>query len=109
MSLFLKLYVFVMQYKNVGIDEHGNRYFEQKNKTKNSLKKRYVLYKKKSDPTTIPVKWYQWLHRIGDENLASYTKKTTTPRKPNLTGTCNAHRANLDTYVKDKNYESWIP
>ena len=43
--------------KLVGEDEFGNKYYENKKKTK-----RWVIYNGEIEATKIPVEWYSWMH-----------------------------------------------
>ena len=54
--------------KKVGSDNQGNTFFvHKKNK-----KKRWVLYKKQIDPTSLEVKWQIWLTAINiDEEVTN--------------------------------------
>jgi len=54
----------------VGEDEHGNRYFE--NKDEQFGRDRWVVYNTGTqhmdyDPATVPAKWHGWLHHMYDD------------------------------------------
>ena len=98
--------------KKVGEDNEGNRfYIHKKNK-----QKRWVLYKKKIDPTNLEIKWQIWLTENDQEmiiNNPSY--KWQKNKKANLTGTLDSyHPANNPekekTNFDEKNKNSvWKP
>tara|TARA_S200000501_G_C20703788_1_gene690789 strand:+ start:411 stop:764 length:354 start_codon:yes stop_codon:yes gene_type:complete len=100
--------------KKVGEDAIGNSYFISK---KNPLKK-WILYKKKVDPTNIPINGQIWL-----TNDTAYLKDIVSEKKNynwqnerevNMTGTkMSYHPAkklnNLDLPSKQKNHKFWKP
>ena len=99
--------------KKVGQDNHGNTFYvHRKNK-----KKRWVLYKKQIDPTSLEVKWQIWLtaininDKITNNNNYSWQKS----KKANLTGTIKAyHPSNENSKEKkfinkQKKNEIWKP
>ena len=100
--------------KKVGEDNQGNKFFiHKKNK-----KKRWVLYKKKVDPTTLEVRWQIWLTEIDKDKEITINNpnfKWQKDKKANLTGTQDAYhpRRNLEEkkmYDDKKNkYSVWKP
>ncbi len=100
--------------KKIGEDYQGNKfYIHKKNK-----KKRWVLYKKLIDPTSLEVKWQVWLTdtNIDKETMLSDKNyKWQKNKKANLTGTQNSyHPVNNDTKEnliknKKKNSSIWKP
>ncbi|ESW18479.1 hypothetical protein PHAVU_006G044500 [Phaseolus vulgaris] len=47
----------------VGIDKAGNKYFTRNEEVDGVMKeKRWVIFKKEEDPTSIPVEWICWLN-----------------------------------------------
>ena len=76
----------------VGIDEFGNKYYE--NKTRN---KRWVIYNGEINASKITSDWYSWMHNISKESPLE--KKTTKyswqkPHIENKTGTKEAYKPN---------------
>ena len=100
--------------KKVGEDYQGNKfYIHKKNK-----KKRWVLYKKKIDPTNLEVKWQIWLTETDKDKEIIINKpsfKWQKSKKANLTGTIGSyHPANNSDkekiYLNKKNKNSvWKP
>lgn len=55
----------------VGVDKHGNKYFERKDAQ--IVRDRWVVYAnatdfRKQEPTLVPAEWHGWLNHITDEN-----------------------------------------
>ncbi len=91
--------------KLVGKDMYGNKYYENKKKTK-----RWVIYKGEIDATKIPNEWYSWVHFIKNKiEYDSSAKKYDwqKPHTPNLTGTEKAYHPNKDNEQIKKKYKSW--
>ena len=100
--------------KKVGEDNQGNRfYIHKKNK-----KKRWVLYKKKIDPTSLEVKWQIWLteyDRDKDIIINNLSYKWQKKKKANQTGTLDSYHPATPSkkekmYFNEKNKNSvWEP
>ena len=58
-----KLHTFVFG-KFVGKDELGNKYYENRKKTK-----RWVIYQSEIDASKIPADWYSWIHFMKNLHL----------------------------------------
>tara|TARA_B100001121_G_scaffold291226_1_gene291757 strand:- start:365 stop:727 length:363 start_codon:yes stop_codon:yes gene_type:complete len=91
--------------KFVGEDKYGNKYYENKKKTK-----RWVIYKGEIDASKIPNEWYSWIHFIKnkieyEKNLSKYDWQK--PHKPNLTGTEKAYHPNKNNEKLEKKYKTW--
>jgi len=101
------------QYK--GEDENGNRYFEERFlfSKPNRPPRRWVWYKGKADPSTIPALWHGWMHFTHEGPLAPLNYSWIKPHKGNRTGTKDAYRpkgslyGDLESPVKP--YEAWLP
>ena len=100
--------------KKVGEDNQGNKFYIHK---KNN-KKRWVLYKKKIDPTNLEVKWQIWLTETDKDKEIIINKpsfKWQKSKKANLTGTIGSYHPvnNSDKekiYLNKKNKNSvWKP
>ena len=100
--------------KKVGEDNEGNRFYIHKK----NRQKRWVLYKKKIDPTSLEIKWQIWLTENDKDkeiiiNNPSY--KWQKNKKANLTGTLDSyHPSNQSerekTNIDKKNKNSiWKP
>ena len=100
--------------KKVGKDSEGNKFFVHKK----NRKKRWVLYKKKIDPTSLEVKWQMWLTEIDREKkivINNPNFKWQKNKKANLTGTIDSyhpsrHSDKEKVYVNKKSKNSvWKP
>ena len=93
--------------KFVGIDEFGNKYYQ------NSKDKRWVIYKHYTEASQIPPEWHSWIHFLtrnipeGEFKKFSWQKK----HQENLTGTENAYKPEGSLTSKTrknlKKYETW--
>ena len=100
--------------KKVGEDDQGNRfYIHKKNK-----KKRWVLYKKQIDPTSLEVKWQIWLTETNKDKeiiINNPSFKWQKNKKANLTGTLDSYHPvkksnKVAVYFDKKNKNSvWEP
>ena len=91
--------------KFVGSDEFGNKYFENKNKTK-----RWVIYKDEIDASKISNDWYSWIHftknKIEFKNkISKYSWQKS--HSPNMTGTKKAYHPNKKNEQIKKKYKTW--
>ena len=100
--------------KKVGQDSQGNKFFVHK-KNKN---KRWVLYEKQIDPTSLEVKWQIWLTENNRDNeiiINNPNFKWQKNKKSNLTGTLDSYHPGSRSdkekiYVNKKNKNSvWKP
>ena len=100
--------------KKVGHDNQGNKFYTHK-KNKN---KRWVLYKKQIDPTSLEVAWQIWLTSINiDEEITSnkINYKWQKNKKANLTGTPESYHPGIEEdqerkfIHKQKKNEIWDP
>ena len=90
---------------NVGKDEFGNKYYENKKKTK-----RWIIYKDEEDDSKIPNDWYSWMHFMKNKiemsrNIKKY--KWQKQHSSNLTGTTKAYHPNKNNEQIKKKYKSW--
>ena len=89
----------------VGKDDFGNKYYENKKKTK-----RWVIYKGEIDASKIPNEWYSWIHFTSNkiENVHDLKKYSwQKPHKPNQTGTKDYYHPNKKNNEIKKKYKSW--
>ena len=102
----------------IGMDDYGNRYFEDRKVSVEGRKRRYVIYKGVAEPSKVPADWHGWLHYT----LDTPPTETPLPRQdwetdhtPNLTGTVFAYRpkgslkAGGTRQSADSDYEAWTP
>lgn len=85
--------------KFVGKDENDNSYYES------NEGKRWVVYSKISEPTTVPPEWHIWLH-YSDNTVPIGRQKRSINHIPNLTGTKNSYYPNQKV---NNYYKSWHP
>ncbi len=95
--------------KFVGVDEYGNKYYENRQKNK-----RWVIYHEEINASKITSEWYLWMHHISDQNPSKKKIDKYSWQKPhmdNKTGTEKAYRPNkISKKAKTfKKYENWKP
>lgn len=106
-----------LNYKCVGQDKFGNKYYESLKSTKDKKRTRSVMYKGKTETTKVPAMWHAWLHYMSDEipsdNKLQYDWQD--EYLPNLTGTKHAYRpkghmtsSGVRDYVSS-DYHAWRP
>ena len=102
----------------VGEDDQGNRYFEEKVKSLEGRPRRYVLYNGYAEPSRVPADWHGWLHHTFDlppTEAPFRLKAWEKPHEPNWTGTVFAYRpkgslaAGGERPAATGDYESWKP
>lgn len=119
-ELGTRLYTFIFG-KYVGTDEFGNRYYkgsakEGKHIGNSNKERRWVIYRNRKEPSTVPGGWHGWLHYIIDDiptDLKSH--KWQKHHIQSLTGTNLAyvpsdHAADhAESRKQEKSYSSWKP
>ncbi|MEK7265319.1 MAG: NADH:ubiquinone oxidoreductase subunit NDUFA12 [Pseudomonadota bacterium] len=104
--------------KEVGRDEQGNRYFEEKTASgPNGDKRRFVIYHGIVEGSRVPPDWHGWMHHTFDEppTVAPLRRRAfEKDHLPNMTGTPLAYHppgslshAGGSSAVSD--YEAWSP
>ena len=92
--------------KKIGEDEFGNFYYLNNNK-------RWVIYFKNNDASSVPPDWQAWLtYTLNDiPNKKNITKhKWQDNHQPNLTGIDYMFQSSNKVKKKEKNiYSSWSP
>ncbi len=91
--------------KIVGKDEFGNKYYQNKNKTK-----RWVIYKSEIDASKIPSDWFSWIHFMKNKIEFNQEPKKYSWQKshsPNMTGTNKSYHPNKNNEQVKKKYKSW--
>ncbi len=90
--------------KKIGQDKSGNKFYVHKN---NKIKKKWVLYNKIVDPTSLMVTWQLWLtnkkHEIPDALSSSRDYVWQKERMPNHSGTIDSYHPKLSKNKKIKN------
>ena len=93
--------------KLIGVDELGNKYYS------NSKGKRWVIYKNRTESSSIPPEWHLWIHFLTEKKPANDMKKFTWQKKhqENLTGTKKAYKPegvlSSESIKNIKKYETW--
>jgi len=99
--------------KQVGEDQFGNRYYEDRRGTG----RRWVVYKGIVEGSKVPSQWNAWLHHTTDatpqsaQDLREWEKL----HQPNLTGTPHAYRPaghvtkGAKRAAATGDYEAWSP
>ena len=95
--------------KYVGKDVFGNKYYS------NTRGKRWVIYKKRVESSTIPPEWHLWIHFLTNNRPSNESVKFSWQKnhEENLTGTKKAYKPDgslsLDSKKNMKKYEVWKP
>ncbi len=115
MTIGTRLYTYFYG-RAVGVDETGNRYFEQKRVVDGVRCRRWVLYAGEAEASAVPPEWHAWLHYTTDKPIPMASRKPwQTPHLPNLTGTPESYRPPGHDYRGGQrapttgDYESWTP
>ncbi|HVY03141.1 MAG TPA: NADH:ubiquinone oxidoreductase subunit NDUFA12 [Caulobacterales bacterium] len=101
----------------VGEDEQGNRYFQERRASRDGRPRRYVLYNGVAEASRVPPDWHGWLHYTIDEppTVAPLRRQAwERPHRPNMTGTIYAYRpqgslAREGEAHGEPDYEAWTP
>ena len=100
-----------------GDDSFGNRYFEEKQVTRaTGRKRRWVVYAgRQREASLVPPEWHAWLHYTTDVPIVAPFMPWQKPYLPNLTGTPAAYRPPGHDYQsgtepqRRDTYEAWTP
>ena len=96
--------------RNIGTDNFNNFYYISKN---NKNKKRWVLYYKNNDASSVPPEWQAWLTSTSKEipnkkNILRHNWQIA--HEPNLTGLHNLYNKSNQLLKKNnKTYSGWEP
>jgi len=103
--------------RKVGTDRFGNAFYESRRlQPIYDRPRRWVIYARAVEPTTVPPEWHAWLHHITPAPLPEgklYPWQQ--EHLPNLTGTPHAYRPPGHDYVGGTrrttggDYEAWTP
>jgi NADH:ubiquinone oxidoreductase subunit len=95
----------------VGEDLQGNKYYEDKKKTRYGQPRRWVMYKGRPEASKIPASWHAWLHFTTLESPQHHQRYDwEKDHLPNLTGTPYAHQPKgLKGLVSEMDYKAWTP
>lgn len=103
--------------RQVGADRFGNLYFEaRKVQPIYNRPRRWVIFARGKEPTTVPPEWHAWLHHTVAAPLPEQKRYPWQQEHlPNLTGTPYAYRPAGHDYtggtrrVTGGDYEAWTP
>ena len=93
--------------KLIGEDEFGNKYYS------NSKGKRWVIYKNRTESSSIPPEWHLWIHFLTEKKPTNDIKKFIWQKQheENLTGTKKAYKPkgslSSESTRSIKKYETW--
>ena len=102
--------------REVGTDEAGNRYYEERRVRAGARSRRWVMYAGEAEASAVPPEWHGWLHHTTlDPIPLSARRPWQLPHQPNLTGTPESYRPPGHDYRGGNrapatgDYESWTP
>ena len=107
-----------MNGRQIGTDDQGNRYFQERREPKGRPRKRWVIYNGEREASRVPAEWHGWLHHTVDETpdeAAIKPKPWQASHEPNKTGTPDAWHPPGSEYEGGKrakatgDYEPWRP
>ena len=103
----------------IGEDAFGNKYYEEKLllRKHQRAQKRWVIYKSgQVEASTIPPKWFAWLHYTSERPLCGEPHFWEKPHSANKTGSNEAYHPKTSLLNEKTNdekpatvYESWTP
>ena len=119
-ATFGTLFTIMKRGEEVGRDEQGNRYFEERKdgSLAGGLKRRWVVYKGVAEASRVPPDWHGWLHHVYPEPPTRAPLKRQAweqDHQPNMTGTPMAYRPKGSLWNDGEraratgDYEAWSP
>ena len=103
----------------VGEDEQGNRYYEERRASLDGgRKRRYVIYNGLVEASRVPPDWHGWIHHTIEQPPTEAPLKRQIwekPHEPNYTGTVRAYRPKGslarggERASAASDYQSWTP
>ena len=102
----------------VGCDIFSNRYYRSKRAKLSGRERRWVLYKGKTEASSVPAEWHSWLHHTTDTPLSVDAVQLCFWQKehqPNPSGTTEAYLPQGHEYMGGRrafatgDYQSWSP
>ena len=87
----------------IGEDKYGNIYYNSKNN-----KKRWVIYFKNNDASSVPPEWQSWLTKTTNDIPKTYNPKYDwqLEHEPNKTGNINLLNKKV---INNTLYTAWTP
>lgn len=108
----------MMNGRQVGIDEFGNRYYRGTSKPLHGRERRWVVYSGAPEASRVPPEWHAWLHHTTAEPLTEQASQAHPWQKDHLanpTGTAAAYRPAGHDYKGGArahatgDYDAWTP
>lgn len=106
----------LLRFRQVGSDEAGNRYYQERHASKGVLPRRWVIFKGRPEASAVPPEWHAWLHHTTEAPLPTTGRMPwQKPHLPNLTGTVAGYRPPGSQYRGGHrphatgDYEAWTP
>ncbi len=102
--------------REVGADEAGNLYYEERRVRDGARPRRWVIYSGEPEASKVPAEWHGWLHYTTLEPIPLAARRPwQLPHQPNLTGTAESYRPPGHDYRGGNrapgtgDYEAWTP
>jgi NADH:ubiquinone oxidoreductase subunit len=102
--------------REVGRDRFGNVYYEERSPRPGMRRRRWVIYARTADASTVPPEWHAWLHYTTDAPLPEEKRYWwQKEHQPNLSGTPAAYHPpghDLEGGRRPRatgDYEPWTP
>ncbi len=102
----------------VGTDIFSNQYYRGKGARLDGRERRWVLYKGRTEASSVPAEWHSWLHHTTDEPLsdsAAQVQPWQKEHQPNPSGTAEAYLPQGHEYKGGRraaatgDYQAWSP
>ena len=115
---FVTLMTLKLTATEVGTDQFGNRYYEERRPRAGKPPRRYVRYNGIAEASKVPADWHGWLHHTESmpPPAGGYDKHAwQLEHQPNATGTNHAYRPDGHMLKGGKrkpatgDYEPWNP
>ena len=115
---FVTLMTLKLTATEVGTDQFGNRYYEERRSRAGKPPRRYVRYNGIVEASKVPADWHGWLHHTESTPppAGGYDKHLwQLEHQPNVTGTNHAYRPDGHMLKGGKrkpatgDYEPWSP
>ena len=104
--------------EEVGKDDQGNRYYQQRKASGDGRKRRWVIYEGDAEASRVPPEWHAWLHYTVDappSDKPPVVKPWEKPHVPNVTGSGAAYLPPGSLHAAGEraratgDYEAWRP
>ena len=112
---FVTLVTLKLTAKEIGTDQFGNRYYEERRARAGKPPRRYVRYNGIVEASKVPAEWHGWLHHtvaVAPSIEKPSRKVWEKTHRENRTGSAFAYHPlgeNRTKPVNYKDYEAWLP